>query len=257
MRQDASIFIGYRRRDSQGFAGRVADDLIEKFGTSQVFRDDDIREGSDFTHVLDQALRNCRVLIAVIGPNWLSMLDDQGLPRLHHPDDWVRREIEAAFDRGIWVLPVLVGNASMPEVNDLPDALKPISQIQAVIMTDRQWEYDLERLTALLKQRIPGLNAIPSASQALKPTFSIGEALERLIQTVAQKQTVSRSRPHSFARILGSLLKRFLWLGGILLVVWYLFENHATPQVRQTVFNFLAFAQDKAAGLIAWDNDWD
>ena len=256
MRQGAQIFIGYRRHDSQGFAGRVADDLIEQFGTSQIFRDDDIPEGSNFTHVLEQALSKCRVLIAVIGPDWLTTLDDQGFPRLHHPDDWVRREIEAAFDRGIWVLPVLVGNASMPTADDLPNTLKPITQIQAVTMTDRQWEYDLARLIALLKQRIPALNLNISTAQREKPTLSFGGAIEKLAQTVAQNQVVRRSQPRSIARIVSALLVRILWLGGALLVAWYVFENHATEQFRQTVLDFLAFAQDKATQLIALVLNW-
>lgn len=94
MQSAPSIFIGYRRQDSQGFAGRVADDLIDNFGVAQVFRDDDIPEGTDFTSVLERALGRCGVLIVVIGPNWLRIKDDDKLPRLFHPDDWVRREIE-------------------------------------------------------------------------------------------------------------------------------------------------------------------
>ena len=256
MKQDASIFIGYRRHDSQGFAGRVADDLIDKFGTSQIFRDDDIPEGSDFTRVLEQALGNCGVLIAVIGPNWLKSVDDNGLPRLHHPDDWVRREIEIAFDRGIWVLPVLVGNAAMPSSGDLPESLIPMTNVQAIEMTDRHWEYDLERLITLLTRRIPALNSvnypIHSTSQAQTPALTLRDTLEKIAQTITQKHTANRAQPRGFARVIGRLFIRILWFSVALLVAWYVFDNHTSAQFRQNVFEFLAFAQDKATRLIAW-----
>lgn len=252
MTHDACIFIGYRRNDSQGFAGRVADDLIESFGASQVFRDDDIPEGSDFTRVLGQALVNCHVLIAVIGPNWLTTLDDDGQPRLHNPDDWVRREIEVALDRGISVLPVLVGNALMPSSDDLPDTLKPMANIQAVKMTDRNWEHDLERLQRWLMQKIPTLQLINATPQLGTSTLSLSEIMEKLAQTVRHKQSTSRPQPRSIARQVGRLVMKFLWLGGALLLAWYLFDNHTTPQFRQNVFEFLAFAQSKITSLIGW-----
>lgn len=48
----AGIFISYRRDDSQGFAGRLADDLTEIFSPDLVFRDVEIPAGYDFTEVL-------------------------------------------------------------------------------------------------------------------------------------------------------------------------------------------------------------
>ncbi|MFK7994591.1 MAG: toll/interleukin-1 receptor domain-containing protein [Granulosicoccus sp.] len=245
--QGAPVFIGYRRRDSQGFAGRVADDLIDHFGVHQIFRDDDIPEGSDFTRVLEQALGSCHVLIAVIGPDWLNPV--KGIPRIHHPDDWVRREIEAALSRGIWTLPILVGNATMPSAEELPDTLLPFSKVQAVTMSDRHWDRDLERLAVLLKKRIPSLHAIKHYPEE-RSQASPHDALGKIAEVIFRQQTEKRRRDSSAVRILGRLMVRALWLGVLLLLGWYLFENHATPEVRQFVFDFLAFAQNKITGLL-------
>ena len=118
----AGIFTSYHRQGSQGFAGRLTDDLIDRFGEAQVFRDIRIRPGDDFKRVIQSAIAACNVLLAVIGPHWLAHRTATGKPRIHAPDDWVRLEIEAAFDRGVWVVPVLVGGARVPPASTLPTA---------------------------------------------------------------------------------------------------------------------------------------
>jgi len=249
----APIFIGYRRRDSQGFAGRITDDLIDCFGVNQVFRDDDIPEGSDFTVVLEKALSTCSVLIAVVGPNWLGRVD--GLSRLHQPNDWVRQELEAALKRGIWVQPILVGNASMPSSKDVPDSLVSFTKIQAVKMSDRSWERDLDRLVKLLNRRIPSLTVISRECQVTEYVPLPRDTLQSIALAFLQKQTpktspIKRSRLSRLSQILRALIVRVLFFGCLALVGWYLFEHQATPEFRKNVFDFLAFAQNKITGLI-------
>ena len=51
------IFISYRRRDSSGYAGRVADRLVKEFGDQQCFRDvEDIESGTDFVQAIENAV---------------------------------------------------------------------------------------------------------------------------------------------------------------------------------------------------------
>jgi hypothetical protein len=67
------VFISYRREDSAGFAGRIYDRLIKQLDPKSVFLDvDNIQPGLDFFDVLDEKLRVCDVLIAIIGKNWNS-----------------------------------------------------------------------------------------------------------------------------------------------------------------------------------------
>lgn len=111
----AKVFISYRREDSIAYAGRVCDRLQAHFGKGQVFMDiDTLEPGEDFVEVLERTVSACDVLIAIIGRQWLSAKDEDGKSRLDNPEDFVRLEITAALNRGIRVIPALVGGGSMP-----------------------------------------------------------------------------------------------------------------------------------------------
>jgi hypothetical protein len=98
----AKVFISYRRADSAGYSGRVMDRLDRELGRDLVFMDvDAIPLGTNFTKVLHEEVAKCRVLLAVIGPNWLDARDEHGNRRLDNPNDFVRIEIAAALQRSI------------------------------------------------------------------------------------------------------------------------------------------------------------
>src|SRR5215471_115414 len=93
------VFISYRRQESSGITGRLYDRLAFRFGDAQVFMDvDTIALGVDFTQVIAEAVGNCTVLLAVIGPGWLAATDEDGQRRLDDPDDIVRVEIHTALE---------------------------------------------------------------------------------------------------------------------------------------------------------------
>jgi hypothetical protein len=163
------IFISYRREDSAGWTGRLSEDLRERFGPESIFMDiDTIQPGADFTEALQTAVSSCDVLLAIIGPKWATVTDTSGKPRLEDPTDWVRTEIATALKRKIRVIPVLVGGASVPTINLLPDDLDTLAQRQAHELTDKRWSYDVEQLVKTLPaacQRPPTqLDATPTAS---------------------------------------------------------------------------------------------
>ena len=65
----SGIFLSYRREDSAGFAGRLADRLEAEFGAGSVFRDvDDIRPGEDFQSAIDNQLQAVDAVLVMIGP---------------------------------------------------------------------------------------------------------------------------------------------------------------------------------------------
>ena len=107
------VFISYRRDDTQGFAGRLEDDLSETFGDELIFRDCEIEPGVDFAARLRATLDSSDVVLAVVGPRWETARDSSGRLRLDQADDWVRIELETVLARGIPVVPVLVGGALM------------------------------------------------------------------------------------------------------------------------------------------------
>src|SRR5512134_189386 len=148
------IFISYRREGGAGFSGRLADDLGRRFGAHEVFRDvEDIASGDDFVARLDKALRDCRVLLAVIGKTWLTAASN-GRRRLDDPNDFVRLEIGHALAAGVRVIPVLVEGARIPAERDLPDGLKPLARRQAHELSESRWEFDVDRLARVIEAEL-------------------------------------------------------------------------------------------------------
>lgn len=148
--QFSGIFISYRRDDAAGHAGRLADNLVERFGRNRIFRDiDNIEPGEDFVTKIENAVGSCDILLAVIGRTWLS---PNGSGRLDNPNDFVRLEIATALRRDIRVIPVLVQRASMPKPEDLPDDLDSLTRRNAVELTDLRWPSDVEQLISVMER---------------------------------------------------------------------------------------------------------
>jgi hypothetical protein len=148
----AEIFVSYRRDDTGGHARSLFTQLNQRFA-ERVFLDwEGIPIGEDFVAKLEAIGRNCRVLLALIGPRWVHAADAAGQRRILSPDDPVRREIECALERGIPVVPVLFDGAAMPGAADLPASLKPLAVRNAVSVTNANFGADMERLIRGLEE---------------------------------------------------------------------------------------------------------
>jgi hypothetical protein len=147
-----AVFISYRRGDSVGHTGRLRDRLVDALGSEQVFRDlDSIPPGVDFRAALAAALDASDVLLAVIGPRWLSAADEVGQRRIEDPQDLLRIEIATALAReDVRVVPVLVEQATMPHVTSLPEDLRSLTQRQTVTLRDDRWDDDVAWLLTRL-----------------------------------------------------------------------------------------------------------
>jgi len=125
------ITVSYRRKDSDAITGRIFDRLVAHYGADAVFRDiDNIPPGIDFRRHINSALDATDVLLAIVGPNWKGKTEQS--TRIGEVTDLVRLEIEAALRKNIPVIPVLVGGASMPGADELPDGLKDFAFRHAV-----------------------------------------------------------------------------------------------------------------------------
>jgi hypothetical protein len=146
-----SIFINYRRSDSEGEAGRLFDDLTSRFHGKSIFMDvAAIEPGRDFRKAIDQSVADCSVLLAIIGHEWLESKDSLGRRRLDDPNDFVRIELASALRRDIPVVPVLVRGTKMPNVEQLPDDLKDLAYRNAVELTHARWKSDVHVLVEAL-----------------------------------------------------------------------------------------------------------
>lgn len=138
------VFISYRRSDTTGEAGRLADSLESLLGAACVFRDaDDIPAGEDFAVFLERELAATEVTVVLIGKKWLAELNS----RLGRPEpDFVRIEIATALKLGKRVIPVLLQGAELPSAASLPDDLRALVNRQAITLRDEAWMADAGRL---------------------------------------------------------------------------------------------------------------
>ena len=150
------IFINYRRDDAPGVAGRLYDHLAKDFQRRDLFMDvDAIKPGLDFIKQLDTQVSNCDVLLALIGPHWLTAKNKQGARRLDGVRDYVRVEIASALKRDIPVIPVLIDGAGMPSEEDLPDDLKNLARRHALELRHTRFAADADAIVSALKAHLP------------------------------------------------------------------------------------------------------
>lgn len=193
----ASVFLSYRRDDSAGFAGRLADDLEAIFGDGTVFRDvDDIRPGEDFVQAIESHMRTVDVILVMIGPRWLVVSPD-GRRRLDDVRDFVRQEIAAALASGRPLIPLLVGGTTMPAETDLPVDIAPLARRQAMVLSDAGWRSDMERLVKNLRELVPGQGVGVGAEEQVRRSGSrnVGLVLVGLVAIVAVVGAVMMRMP--------------------------------------------------------------
>jgi formylglycine-generating enzyme required for sulfatase activity len=174
----AKLFISYRRADSEYPAGQIYRELCNRFGAQAVVFDvDSIPLGIDFREYLNDAVGKCDVLLAVIGDRWLEMLDQ----RSGRPDDFVRIEIQAALERNIPVVPVLVGRAMMPAETELPPELAPLAYRNAAeVRAGRDLETYLKRLVSGL-ERLPDMPRQPAGDAEGKAPAAVERTITNRI----------------------------------------------------------------------------
>lgn len=180
------VFLNYRRDDSEGYVGRLYDHLNRRF-PGRIFRDvTELRPGEDFVDALEREGQSCKVLLAVIGRHWLTVADASGHRRLDDPRDILRQEIVHALQRNILVIPVLVGGANMPPIEELPADLGRLGRRQALPISELDFEHDMERLIRAVEQAIGECAA--EAQPGPKPTGSEqSELLSRARSAIAQQ----------------------------------------------------------------------
>ncbi len=134
---------------------------------------DTLQPGTDFLNDIQKQVRNCDIILVVIGRQWLTCSDKDGGSRLAAPQDFVRMEIEAALSGKVLLVPVLVGGALPPKSTDLPDSLAPLARIHALEISDLRFHHDVDTLMALIDKHanIVKLTAASndSSSRRLRP----------------------------------------------------------------------------------------
>ena len=157
---------------------------------------DSIEIGADFAQVIGDRVGRCDALLAVIGRGWADARDDGGNRRLDAADDYVRLEIEAALRRSVRVVPVLIHGTRMPIPADLPPSLAPLLTRNAIELTRKYWELDVQELVAAL-ERFAGAAAARQTAvgpgpgeelSASEPTTTVAAAPETAAPETAEAE---------------------------------------------------------------------
>lgn len=181
------VFVSYRRQDSQGSTGRLADRLGQLVGDDiPVFVDiDSIRPGQDFRRVIADTLAKCDVTLVIIGPRWLSATDDKGRRRLDDPTDLHRLEVESALASTATTIPVLVEGAAMPSADELPDSIEQLAYLHAAEVLVRRFAADADYLAEMITTEVARVSSLepPPAPPTPEPSA--------IAESVAEPEPVS------------------------------------------------------------------
>lgn len=152
------VFLSYRRADSADITWRIRDHLSRTFGSDNIFIDvDDIPPGTYFQQYIQQILQSTQVLLVIIGPNWQNATfqfgPKKGIKRLFDPHDFVRIEIETAFQLHVPVVPILVNQAHIPVAEELPLSLRRLPLLNSVqISQDKDFPLKIKRIEEAIVQ---------------------------------------------------------------------------------------------------------
>jgi hypothetical protein len=193
----SGIFISYRRDDSSGSTGRIADRLVERFGDAAVFRDvSDIAPGENFVDAVGRSIGASAVVLVIIGRHWLNIRNSDGLRRLDNPADLVRREVEMALGGKGVVIPLLVDGARMPAESDLPESIRKLAFCNALTLNDETFDYGIRQLIRRIEQVVrPGRRLWPVAAAVLLALAAAGYFYftRADTQVIESARTVSRT----------------------------------------------------------------
>jgi hypothetical protein len=167
------IFVNYRRGDDPRTTSALYTRLEEEFGRDNVVMDVEayIEPGEGFVRGLAEQVAQCVVLLAVIGPRWAEKL----AARAGDPEDYVPIEIAAALHLRKPAIPILVGGATLPRAETLPESIRDLVRKGAAPLRPDEFQTDCETLIKALKDAFGG-------HRRDRPRAETGRQAERPVQ---------------------------------------------------------------------------
>jgi hypothetical protein len=172
------IFINFRNGDSDWAAELLGEKLAQPLtGEGSIFKSNkSIPLGEPWPNHLREAARACDVLLALVGPAWLTITGEDGRPRIFDDDDWVRREISTALAAGRIVAAIRLGNTPWLSPEDLPEDIRELANRQGWRLDRRQFSTDYAGLERELMEVVPGLKPkLSGARTRVNSNLEVGE----------------------------------------------------------------------------------
>ncbi|HEU0026860.1 MAG TPA: hypothetical protein VFQ25_07060 [Ktedonobacterales bacterium] len=188
----ASIYLSYRPGDNDAVAGRLYDQLAERFGRDAVIR----RAPGDAPErpAIEADQRDAVVVVALIGPRWLRGASNEHAP-LTREDDPVRLELEVAMRRRLPVIPALTQGAAMPQAPYLPESLRALAALPpALVRDDPDFRRDVERLMVALGRYVAPLAAARGVRGISTAAFALLAATALLLIALSAAGVVFAAR---------------------------------------------------------------
>lgn len=163
------IFVNYRTNDAHDAAFAIQADLVHRFGEDKVFfASRSLSHAEPFPEAMIREAVKSRVLLAVIGPDWLKR-DERGRRLVDDEKDWVRKEITAALDAGTVVIPILVGRRTERLPADLPAEIKDLVNFNYCRFDHREAQTQLPQIAAAVQEVVAGLVDVTKVVPETKP----------------------------------------------------------------------------------------
>jgi len=181
------IFFNYRRADNPDFVERIRDWFAWKYGRDSVFMDfDTIPPFTAFADFIREKVRECDLLVAIIGPQWLDILHD----RLAHNDeeDYVQTEIRLALEEGKPIAPICIKKAAIPRARDLPPELRPMLEYHvAHLDSGKHFLDNIEMILEAVERELTKLDALKVMAKVQTVEFDVFAAIQNY-QEAADRQ---------------------------------------------------------------------
>lgn len=155
----ARVFISYRSAVDTYAAALLDRELSAAIGRDEVFYASRcIGSPDNYERTLLAALRDCEVLLVLIGHGWHGRSNENGDRLMERREDWVRREIATVLADGRPVVPILLNGGVLPRAADLPRDVAGLAELEPLSFSNRRIDEDvagiLREITSRLRREL-------------------------------------------------------------------------------------------------------
>jgi len=251
------VFISYNR-SSFAYA-RLLHDRLEARLHCKVFMDlTSIAPGDNFVKAVEEAENSSAVVAVLVSREWLTTDPVRGRRPVDDEANWMRREVAVALEKRTRVIPVLLGDVSMPSAADLPNDISALAYCQAVVIRDSEFDHDFERFILLLEGEVSG--DLVGRTEALRPSRFVADLVyyfPRFLKLIVMPKRVVRAytanREEELTRAISFLLISLVIYTTLSMPLFITKDKMVVLLVVQFfMFILLAFASSALLQLSWW-----